>query len=138
MNGYNAAEELIRCYEGDPWHGPNLKSILSGLTPERAAAKPIPQAHSAWEILLHIDAWHHVVMRRLDGEECKEPPQNFPQPSAITEAAWLADHASFEKKLRLVAERIRNVEDKHVFMVNGVVNHIIYHSGQIAVLEKSR
>jgi uncharacterized damage-inducible protein DinB len=137
MSGYNAADALIRCYEGDPWHGPSLKSILSGLTPERAAAKPIPEAHSAWEILMHIDAWHHVVLKRLGGEDCEEPPQNFPSPSAVTQDAWTADRATFEKTLRLVAERIRNVGDKDVEMVNGVVNHLVYHSGQIAVLGKA-
>lgn len=134
------ADELIRCHEGDPWHGPSLRKILGELTAARAVAKPIAAAHSAWEILLHMDAWHHVVLRRLDGEQCKEPPQDFPSPLTISEEAWLSACASFGETLHVMAERIRSVntdDPKIDSMLSGVVHHLIYHSGQIAILAKS-
>jgi uncharacterized damage-inducible protein DinB len=149
MTGYNVAKDLIRCYDGEPWHGPNLRTILAGLDPSRAAAKPIAGAHSAWEILMHIDAWHQVILRRMDGEICNEPPADFPEPAAINEEAWQAAHLSFEHTLHKLADRIRPLTEEDMrkpvagteyhmdFMVRGAVDHLIYHSGQIAVLGKS-
>src|SRR5882672_7872565 len=48
--------DLKDIHDGDAWHGPSLKEILSGVTAERAAAKPLANAHSIWEITSHIAA----------------------------------------------------------------------------------
>jgi len=149
MSGYNTANELIRCYDGEPWHGDSLKTILARLTPSHAAAKPIPAAHSAWEILLHIDAWNRVILRRMNGEICEEPPENFPQPAAVNDEAWRAACELCGETLQTVADRIRPLQDEDLrrpvpgtgydlaFLTNGAVHHLIYHAGQIAVLAKS-
>src|SRR2546428_4142197 len=49
-------DELKSIHDGDPWHGPSLKEILSGVTAEQAAPKPLTNAHSIWELTLHIAA----------------------------------------------------------------------------------
>ena len=53
-------DELKEIHDGEPWHGPSLKEILSGVTAEQAAAKPLANAHSIWEITLHVAAWEGV------------------------------------------------------------------------------
>ena len=45
----NIVEQLRRALEADPWHGPSILQVLEGVTPEMAAAHPIPGAHSIWE-----------------------------------------------------------------------------------------
>ena len=42
--------ELERCFEGEAWHGPALMEILDGIDAEAAAARPLPKAHSIWEL----------------------------------------------------------------------------------------
>ena len=54
------AHELARAHQGDPWHGSNAHAILAGLTAPQAAARPIPGAHSIWELLLHLTGWRRV------------------------------------------------------------------------------
>ena len=47
-------DQLKRSLEGEAWHGPALEELLADVRAEQAAAKPVPPAHSIWEIVLHI------------------------------------------------------------------------------------
>ncbi len=51
------ANAITRTVTGPMWHGPALAEVLEGVTPERAASRPIGSAHSIWEIVLHVAAW---------------------------------------------------------------------------------
>ena len=53
-------DQLHRAYEGPAWHGPALREILAGLTFETAAQRTIPDAHTIWELVLHITVWMSV------------------------------------------------------------------------------
>jgi hypothetical protein len=61
------ADQLKRAFEGDAWHGPAVLEVLQGVTARAAASKPIPGAHSIWELVLHIAAWDGVIRRRMEG-----------------------------------------------------------------------
>src|SRR6266446_1439447 len=61
------ADQIRRAFEGDAWHGDSIKELLTGVTAETAAAKPIKDAHSIWELALHIAAWDDAVLRRIGG-----------------------------------------------------------------------
>ncbi len=67
--------QLRRAYEGKAWHGPSLREILDGVTAEQAARKPLAQAHSIWELVLHISAWESAVLKGLEGEYTEEPDE---------------------------------------------------------------
>jgi hypothetical protein len=54
-------DQLQREHEGDPWHGSPLRTLLAGIIPEVAAARPIRNVHSVWEIVLHMTAWKNEV-----------------------------------------------------------------------------
>jgi hypothetical protein len=43
------ADQLRRAFDGEAWHGDSLFEILEGVTAERAAARPIADAHSIWD-----------------------------------------------------------------------------------------
>ena len=61
------ADQLRRAFEGDAWHGPALLELLQDLDAATAAAKPLPEVHSIWELVLHIAAWDDAACRRLSG-----------------------------------------------------------------------
>ena len=74
------ADQLRRAFEGRAWHGPSLFELLRNVGPSTAAAKPLPNAHSIWELVLHIAAWDEAVRRRLGGAKLKVTAlQNFPR-----------------------------------------------------------
>src|SRR5262245_66033589 len=82
-------DEMKNIHDGDAWHGPSLKEILSGVTAEQAAAKPLANAHSIWELTLHIAAWEGVLTRRLAGVRMDEPEEgDLPAVSEGGEEAW--------------------------------------------------
>src|SRR5580704_16451341 len=83
------AEQLRRAFEGDAWHGPALLELLEDMDAATAAAKPLPNVHSIWELALHIAAWDNATLHRLAGEKCQpEGEDNFPVPPKPTDAAW--------------------------------------------------
>ena len=69
METLRLAEQVEGALSGPAWHGASLEENLRGLTPEQAAARPVPGAHSIWELVLHITAWAGEVTRRLAGAE---------------------------------------------------------------------
>ena len=57
------ADQLRRAFHGEAWHGPALLELLKGVPSEEAARRPLPKAHSIWEIVLHVGAWENVARR---------------------------------------------------------------------------
>jgi uncharacterized damage-inducible protein DinB len=145
------AEQLRRAFEGEAWHGPSLFELLEDVDAARAAAKPIADAHSIWELALHIAVWDAAANRRLAGEKWQpEGLDNFPLVPKPTEAAWRKTVAQVKRThdalVKTVAalpesrlrERVPGKRYNFYFMLHGVVQHELYHAGQIAILKKTR
>src|SRR5271169_62110 len=87
------AERLLRQYDtvlhGDAWHGDAIWKILDGISAECAAHRPLADAHTIWEIVMHMTFWESVAARRLAGERTGlDEALNFPAMPAATEANW--------------------------------------------------
>src|SRR5271157_3121944 len=83
------ADQLRRAFSGNAWHGDSLFEILQGITAQQAAAHPIKNAHSIWELVLHIAAWDGAVRRRMTGVAVKlSGKKNFPPVTDTSKAAW--------------------------------------------------
>src|SRR5579864_2790206 len=83
------ADQLRRAFYGDAWHGPSLMELLEDVDAATAAARPLPEVHSIWELVLHVAVWDDAALRRLDGKKWQPTGlANFPPVSAPAEAAW--------------------------------------------------
>src|SRR5258708_15777168 len=83
------AEQLRRAYDGDAWHGPALLELLKDVDAATAAAKPLPDVHSIWELVLHIAAWDGAACSRLAGNKVQLTGiANFPVVPSPTEMHW--------------------------------------------------
>jgi uncharacterized damage-inducible protein DinB len=143
--------QLKRAYEGQAWHGPSLRELLEGVTAEQAAERPIPNAHSIWELVNHIIAWEQIARRRLEGEALIEVPDeiNFPPAPDASEVAWQSALQSLEASNRSLRESIKKIDDATLeenapqanypiyALLHGVIQHDLYHAGQIALLKKA-
>ncbi|HEX8360876.1 MAG TPA: DinB family protein, partial [Longimicrobium sp.] len=67
------ADQLARAHDGDPWYGAPTMVVLRGVTAAQASHRPIPQAHTIWELVLHITSWQREVLRRLRTGSCADP-----------------------------------------------------------------
>ena len=146
------ADQLHRAYAGPAWHGPALTAILNDVTADEASAHPIAQAHSIWELVLHVTVWMSVADRRIAGEVIPDlpPEQNFPLPGDLSEAGWrntLDALADMQQRLEAVIrelpeERLSEIvmgdEPQSIYvLLHGIVQHNLYHAGQMALLKKA-
>lgn len=145
------ADQLQRAFEGNAWHGPALWEILSGITSEQAAQKPLSAAHSIWEIALHVAVWESVVRRRIIGEVVHglSPEQDWPPVANANENTWQQTLESLRRGNEQLRETISHLRHERLndivpgenysmyFMLHGVIQHDLYHAGQIAILKKA-
>src|SRR2546425_11680632 len=61
------ADQIRRAFDGDAWHGDSVLALLANVNSAIAAARPIQNAHTIWELVLHIAAWDDAVRRRTWG-----------------------------------------------------------------------
>ena len=142
-------DQLRRAFEGDAWHGPALRELLAGVTAEQAARRAIQGAHTIWELALHLAAWEDVVRRRLEGEELDLSPQQDWPAAQGNDGAWQRAVESLELGNRRLRERAAAFPDQRLgetapgmnysfyVMLHGVIQHDLYHAGQIAILKKA-
>jgi len=141
---------LKSSFSGDAWHGDSVMKIVDEINAEQAAAYPILGAHSIWELVQHMAVWEDVVRRRLGGETVLPTPEHdWPPVRSTDAAAWKkvvetlkSNHAALE---RMVAEMTDDRLDEIVpaknynayVMLHGIIQHDLYHAGQIALLKKA-
>ena len=148
------AQQLRNAFDGEAWHGPALLELLADVDSKTAAAHPLPDVHSIWELVLHIAAWDGAVNRRiLLGKFGKalqlNDAENFPPVNDTSASAWKKTvsavknaHAQLLKTVEALpdqrlAERVPGKKYDIRFMLEGVAQHEIYHAGQIAILKKA-
>jgi len=155
--GSQLVDQLEREHSGEPWHGTSLVGILSGITARQAAARPVADAHTIWELVLHLTAWKGEVRRRLGGAPAGTPSEgDWPElPSSPTAEAWRQALDALEEAHRALVDTIARIPDEQLSeltndprvdegsadtyfqLVQGILQHDVYHSGQIALLKKA-
>jgi len=144
------AQQLKLAYEGEAWHGPAVLEILSGVDARAAAARPIANAHTIWELTLHISGWEDVIRRRLGGEACTlGDADNFPDVKDKSEAAWNKTVEALKLTNQALLKAMNGLPDSRLSdrvpgknydvytMLHGAVQHALYHAGQIAILKRA-
>jgi uncharacterized damage-inducible protein DinB len=149
--------QLQREHEGDPWHGSPVREILKGITAAQAAARPVANAHSIWELVLHLTGWKHETRRRLSGAPAGEPEGgDWPPTGETTPDRWTQALEALETAHRSLVATVRSLPETRLFeatndprnrplgtgvtyyeLLHGIVQHDVYHAGQIALLKKA-
>lgn len=145
-------DQLKRAYEGEAWHGPSVREVLAGVTADQAHARPLANAHSIWELVQHIAVWESVGRRRLEGDRAQidiSSPEDWPPADDTSDAAWEQAKAALDRGHRALREAIARVPESRLaepifegmstiyVTLHGVIQHDLYHAGQIAMLKKS-
>ncbi len=143
-------DQLRRASDGGAWHGPSLAELLEDVDARMAAARPVEDAHTIWELVLHITTWRDVARRRLEGEVVEPPDQvDWPPVPEASEESWGQALASLEAAARRLQEALASLDEADLddrasgcdytnyILAHGVVQHDLYHAGQIALLKKA-
>lgn len=145
------AEQLERSFRGGAWHGPAVAEALDGVEPAAAVARPIPEAHTIWEIVRHLTVWNEVPLRRIDGESLSDLPSEWDWPPVDDDSPthWDKALAALEEAHRRLHARVLELDDARLDdpvagsdptvrgLLLGVLQHNAYHAGQIVLLKKA-
>lgn len=145
-------EQLSDAFEGDPWFGRNVKILLAEVD-ETTAFEKIKDQHSIVELVWHMITWREFTINCLQ----PSPNRNL---KYYEELDWREldhnDSSSWQHGLQRLdqtqAELIRLLqkqddtilenkvnERNYNFrkLINGIIQHDIYHLGQIAYINKA-
>jgi uncharacterized damage-inducible protein DinB len=150
------ADRLNDTWHGAPWYGSSSDTILADITADMAARRIAPGTHTIWELVLHITAWTETAAARVRGIGSKNPDRgDWPIVGATTPDAWAAALGDLQAaRTQLLGDlSAAHEEDLHLRVkefdapfastattragtVTGLIEHDIYHLGQIALLKK--
>jgi uncharacterized damage-inducible protein DinB len=149
--------DLRRIYEGNAWHGPAVLDAIKDVTAGQAGARPIPNAHSIYELTHHIGAWIGEVTLRLQGNPPGMPADgDFPAAGTkVDGAAWADVCALLERRQAELLETVASFDEDRLdepvdpknrgkdgpvtfrALLSGLAQHSAYHAGQIMILRKA-
>ena len=147
-------QELENVLTGEPWYGRPVYSIIEQVSFEAAYEKPGSSVHSIAGIVLHMISWTEEVIDRMNGMAAQMPSSgNWPDPGTPDEQKW----QNYVHDLKLVNVNLIGViqdfpEEQWNELINdtrgsepvttykalieGFIQHQVYHSGQIALLTR--
>jgi len=126
------------------WYGPSLAELLAQISPELATTPPAPGSHSISELLQHLLLWNERIRNTSDSNPLPrwQPEKEWAEPTI----PWNELVARWNQSRDLLEEKIRNFPSEDLAkqvpgrsypyetMLHGIVQHAIYHSGQIAMV----
>jgi uncharacterized damage-inducible protein DinB len=145
-------EQLVKRYDQtmsvEAWYGDPVWKILQGIDASCAAAELLPGTHNIWQLVMHMEFWERIAARRFSGPVAPEEAGNFPATPAVDEAEWQKTLKSFRTSNREFRQAISLLDSNSLnkntpggqqtfgYELVGVIEHHIYHAGQIALLKK--
>jgi uncharacterized damage-inducible protein DinB len=144
MSAQKIAQRLEEIYRGEPWFGESLQTKLKTVTEETAYRQPVNNKHSIAEILSHMEFWRKSFIKQLKGEDASsfsgQSPDNWPDVGALKKQGWKKQVASFEETHNQLVSLLNKVNgkplnDELVTNLSGMVDHDVYHMGQIGIVK---
>jgi len=126
------------------WYGPTMAELIAKIPPELVTMRPVEGAHSISELLQHLLLWNERI--RNTSESSPMPKWEADKEWAEQPIPWDELVAQWNRSRDLLEERMRNFCDADLSkqvpgrtypystMFDGIVQHAIYHSGQIAMV----
>jgi uncharacterized damage-inducible protein DinB len=149
-------DQLQRAFDGDAWYGPSLGDALDGVNARLAVHRPIADGHNIAEIVRHVTVWTREIARRLRTGVAEDlDDADWTETNAVTDDEWAAmldaldaaqgtlvdemkglTDADLERMIGDVRDRAQGSGISRYVMLHGLVQHHVYHAGQISLLRK--
>ena len=141
---------LERVNTGQPWYGKAVYEMLDEIDPAIVYKKPNKQ-HSLAELLYHMITWADFTLHRIKGDKEKdmaafeELDWRKIDPEVHTWEKGLTEFKNIHKE---IVELLNKKDDEFLkeivdyrqynfrFLLNGLIQHNIYHIGQVAYVKK--
>lgn len=151
----SATQSIIKRLEtvnnGEPWFGRSIYSLLEEVNSSKVYTKPNNSEHSLIELLYHMITWADFTLKRIEKDKindlvaAEKLDWRTINPKVHTWKKGLTEFKAIHKKIiALLGKKDDDFLNEMVdyrkynfhFLVNGLIEHNIYHAGQIAYLNK--
>lgn len=144
------AAQLTENFSGEPWFGRNIQVILGEINEEIASQKPSGQ-HSILELLYHMINWRLFTISRLEksSSTIKSFEENDWQVLDHNDKSlWQKGIEQLNMTQHKLVYLLKSMNDEELqnpvherdyenrTLINGIIQHDIYHLGQIAYIKK--
>ncbi len=142
---------LQRTLDGEPWYGRPVVTMLEEIDPATVYKKPNNNSHSLADLLYHIITWAEFTLRRLEKDKEKDDTYFNEidwRPIDPAVHTWQKGVEQFRQLNRQIIDILYLKDDTLLgeivdfrqynfrFLLNGDIQHNIYHIGQVAYLKK--
>jgi len=136
---------------GEPWFGRAIYILLEEVDAQNVYSRPMNSGHSMAELLYHMITWADFTMKRIE----KDPVNDIAGAEELDWPAidpkihtWKKGIAKLKAIHRKIITLLRKKNDSFLeekvdfraynfrFLINGMIEHNIYHAGQIAYIAK--
>ena len=136
----------------DYWSGETYNDMIGGLTGAEAFLRPHPGLHTVAELISHVLEWRRDNIRKILGD--RPHPirmgayEDWIPNDDLREKGWEALKREFYGSAEQLCELLRGkddlflrespkgLEETYRFFLDGLINHDIYHLGQIGITLK--
>lgn len=147
-------EDIIRqlnnLQEGSLWFDQSFKDKFDKLPDESAFTRPLPEIHSVAEHVSHMLAWRKECVLRFKGgkTELMNAPTDWIDNTELRKLGWTnLKNALYDSRKELIElfanqddayleTRFRDTEYNFHYLIEGIIQHDLYHLGQIGVTIK--
>jgi len=126
-------------WSGSPWHGRSTKELLSDVKHDSGPIR---------RLIIHMIAWRVYILQKIEGSPTEiemDSPEDWPEDS---DTPWFELMESLQQNIDQIIEILGTKEDSWLdepvpgvnydyrFLIGGLNQHDIYHTGQIVILNK--
>ena len=140
---------LQNTLNGEPWYGKPILALLQGADPAQVNVKPNANSHTLNELLYHMIYWAEFTLNCVHGIRPPVDYDDLDWPAIDpVEQTWQKGLSRFKtihgqltdqlqtKDDTLLKEMVEGTRYNFRFMLNGLIQHNIYHVAQIAYITK--
>ncbi len=144
-------DQLIEIFEGEPWYGESLMKKLHKIRQEASSPQVLNKTAS---YVQHLISWRQFVIRKLEGDAEFDIQLNTPSDWKHVSIEQFSDWDTLLTHLTDSQNRLLDLLQKQTdtalksqvpgkdysleYMLHGLIQHDVYHTGQIAVYWKNR
>jgi uncharacterized damage-inducible protein DinB len=144
-------KNLQEVVNGEPWYGQSVHAIFKTIDAKNVYKKPSENSHSLIQLLYHMNSWAEFTLAQIENKvtdmtvfEKKDWIEIDP-----AEHTWEKGSQQFNSvHEEIISELQKRTDDllndavkfrdyNFRYLLNGLIQHNIYHLGQIVYLNKS-
>ena len=143
------AASLKEVLSGEPWYGKAVLTLLNEVNPEMVYKKFKEDSHSMIDLLYHMVTWSQFTRERIEKDQSLNTEAFDALDWRETNAeihTWNNGIGQFTSETNKIIEILNNTSDDLLeekvdyreynfrYLLNGLIQHNIYHVGQIAYI----